>query len=1180
MNNYQLDKHMVIEASAGTGKTYTITKIIAKIIRENAANPENIVVVTYTEKAAGELKDRIFKEFKDSFEDSTDPVEKMRFENGIKNIDEMMISTIHGFCNSLISEFAFENGEQFQSTIADDSVLLPKILHTYMRKKWFDIYDGTLPDLLKISGFSDKPEDFENTVIKIANNIYSLADSDTLKFTPDKMTPEEMKNKYKEAIVMIGNLKGYRESIKASSVLEVSTAIIVGIKNAILKPISSILHTDADDVSILELIASLNSQIKELKKRINLKRPSKEETDEDREIYKIIVDISTVLNQITGGLIINTALELVREVRQHKKEAGLISFNDMLVLVDNALRNNPDFLKHLGKKYKFGLVDEFQDTDSVQWSIFKQLFLESHTNNKLFVIGDPKQAIYAFRNADIFTYFKAVRQILDENHGVKFVLDTNYRSTQCVVDGYNKMFAADNFFINKDIIYENVNHCPPEKIKVLPDKPELGVNIYKMAVTEGRKRIVTFRKEYVEFMIEEIKKILSGNSIRLQKNGSGEFSIPDEGDICILTSKNKDSILLEKMLREHGIKTTIYKKAGLYQSDEAKSLFLLFDALTQMNSRGKYKKVLMSDFFGISASDIEKYDFEELENIAYDYMTELKVLADKREWIEFFNRILERTAIIYRTIKEHPESAERKSANYYQLSELLEDQVFTNRLDLRGLRDYLHSLINSVVKAEMETDLHRLETEDKKVQIMTIHTSKGLEFPIVFIYGALNSPNSKNSSYWTYHDDDKYIVYDVLKDDKEMLSETESIKERFDSERSEELRRLFYVAITRAQAMIYIPIIEKCQKKNEGKNGKISTEFKGSTDPTCPAETFLYDAVMQNDSVIEGVTLYTKDIAEKYKTKDNGEENEGFIKNKNDNNRSYFMGNVEIDERKPLFYNLKPEDFERFFTIQSYTSIDRKSRFDRKDENGASHFEYESLAKRKKNETYTENDSGEIEVAELPSGSVTGNLLHAILEKIDYTKDVTATDEVIVRSVERYYGEKRKEVKEQFCKLSASIINSVLNTILPEINIKIKDLTLENRKNEMEFYLKLDDEGQCFINGFIDMVYRYNGKYYILDWKSNRLNSYRGKQFIDDVRKHYELQYNIYHLAVVDWLKSVFKERFDYEKDFGGIVYIYMRGLAVENDGVFFEKGDYEHYLSLRESLSDTAAKCGFIKVK
>ena len=1153
MNKYQLDKHMVIEASAGTGKTYTITKLISAIIREDRSKPENIVVVTYTEKAAGELKERISKEFNEAYSSSTNLKEKKLLENAIKKIDDMMISTIHGFCNSLIAEFSFENGEQFQCSLVDDSVLLPKILHSYMRKEWFTSFKTRLPEIVRVSHFISDPSGFENRIVSLANSIYSIADSENCMFNPKRMSADEIIALYDSALQKINGLRSFRDEIMTSS-RAAANKTVMKIKKNILSPLARVLSSPATDAEIIGLLATLS--LHELQGRMKVK--SKDETQSDKEVYQILLDINSTLESINAGLIIYTVLELIEKVKHHKKEAGLISFNDMLVTVNNALKKNPEFLLFLQQKYTFGLVDEFQDTDSVQWSIFKQIFLDSHTNNKLFVIGDPKQAIYAFRNADVFTYFTATKEIADIYNGKREVLDTNYRSTESVVSGYNAIFSSDSYFINEHIQYENVNACEQDKIKAIPDKPELGFNVFRMSIENSGTKIGTFRNQYKSFIIEEIKKILSGDKIKIKREKTDTMVIPDEGDICILVSKRKDAIIVEKELKKHGINSTIYKKPGLYQSDEANALFILFDALTDIADKGKYKKLLLSDFFKLEPSVIEQNDFEELEKIAHNFVIELKNLSDTKSWTLFFSGILEKTAVIYKTIKNDSANAQRKSANYYQLIELLENEVFQKRLDLRGLRDYLHSLTNNLIRAEMETDLHRLETEDKKVQIMTIHASKGLEFSVVFLYGSLSSSIRTKIDYYVYHDDNNSnIIYDVLKNDTPINENHTTSKACFDKEIAEELRRLYYVAITRAQVMIYIPVIEKLRTED----GKV----KG-TRANCPSEMFLADSLIKNGKVIPGAVEIIAGQTSMYADNTVNEENSPHALSKEIANKEYFIQNVTIDsENNPLFYNLTARQFNRFFTIQSYSSIDRLLKHSNK--KYTNNFEYEPLRKRKNNEVYSENDVDENEILELPSGAVTGNMLHYILETIDYSKDSASTDEIIIKAVDRYYSNRDKKIKNRYAELVATMVNNILQTQLPGTAIRLQNLKSENKKNEMEFYLKLDPEGVCFINGFIDMVYRHEDKYYILDWKSNRLPGYNGASFISDVKNHYKLQYDVYHLAVVEWLQSTMGATFNYEKNFGGIVYIYLRGVNENNEGVFFEKPDFTSYKQLRSEL-------------
>ncbi|MEE1289682.1 MAG: UvrD-helicase domain-containing protein, partial [Spirochaetota bacterium] len=176
IKDLDLGKSGIIEASAGTGKTYTICTIISKIIREGHAEADQIAVVTFTEKAAGELKQRIVKRLEDDLDNAGNKNEADNLKNALAKTDEIRIGTIHGFCNGLLHEFSFENGSPFKLNSNSDPALRERLLNLQIRRDWQTNYGELLPTLLKVSNFIDKPNDFIDDVMKISNKLYAFVD--------------------------------------------------------------------------------------------------------------------------------------------------------------------------------------------------------------------------------------------------------------------------------------------------------------------------------------------------------------------------------------------------------------------------------------------------------------------------------------------------------------------------------------------------------------------------------------------------------------------------------------------------------------------------------------------------------------------------------------------------------------------------------------------------------------------------------------------------------------------------------------------------------------------------------------------------------------------------------------------------------------------------------------------
>lgn len=1114
-----LSKHSVIEASAGTGKTYTITKLINHIIKNDMADPEEILVVTFTEKASGELKSRITKELEDASKDSSlSDKERQRLKFAADNIDRFTINTIHGFCNSLIGEFSFEIGEQFQSAIVDDKAIIKNLFHRYMRKEVFADYGEDASVLLTITDFYYNPAGFEAGILSLTNKVYPLMlDGIDYLVLDGYQTGDTVKSLINEIYSYISLMKSFDISpsdISPDNVWVPKSGVRTSTKEQFTSFVSEIFNlVNNDKLSEIDKVNTLKNSSEQIKNFYNDKRLSLMNEGKAKDFIITAGKTAEIIVRINTVFKLNITKTLIKHIRQFKKEAGSISFNDMLTSVCSAINNNNDFLELIRSKYRFGLVDEFQDTDIIQWNIFKTIFIDGNSG-RLIVIGDPKQAIYAFRNADVHTYLLAREEIREIGYFAN--LDTNFRSTVDIVENYNRIFSCGNYFINDEMNYENVNpNLDSKMLSLIPDENCKGMYLVNInnAANSGSAGV---RRCFINFMADEIKSVIAGK-YRFKRKSDDESGNVLPGDICVLVSARSDADYIQRIFKENGIESTFYKKAALYQSDEALQLLFLLNAVCESKDYSSLGKVLLSDFYSFEPSVLIGENSDEYFRKVSSLVIKLEKYALSQQWPLFFNYLFTETNLHYRMIKSDPLSSERKITNYQHIAENLEEYAHRNRLDIFSLRDYLKSLINQELESESETDLHRLETENSKVQIMTIHASKGLEFPVVFNYGALKGLSYRDDVY-VYHSDKKLHI-DIEK--------REENKEKYKIEKTEELRRLHYVALTRPVAALYIPIVTGAKKQANYAESFLKTSFIDSDG--------VADDFRDNEISVNACEYYTSAVSEKFSVSEIGS----------------VEGKTEYSAEEGVLYNnFTAADFNRYFTIQSFTSIHRHESM-----NGN---KTEFTQKKKIYENY-EKDADD--VSGLPGGATTGNMLHQMLEKLDYSEDIKPDNEVIKRNVRRYYGSLKEDILERYDELSAAVIKRVLNTHLKEAGIAIGGLKEEDRIHESEFYLK---SGIHYINGLIDMVFRKDGKYYILDWKSNKLDYFSGELFNKAVEETYGMQFEIYQLAFIQYLQSVMGKSFDYDKHFGGVYYIYLRGLK-ENDesGIYYSKPDYEKYKKL-----------------
>ena len=468
-------------------------------------------------------------------------------------------------------------------------------------------------------------------------------------------------------------------------------------------------------------------------------------------------------------------------------------------------------IQTLRAKYKIAFVDEFQDTDPVQWRIFKRLFLDHSIGsyeNLLFLIGDPKQAIYSFRGADVYAYLEARNEMERLSGPVgpnciplqpTGVQSRNLlrRSMICLAgtNGSRGMSRPD--------LLRSVIKAPDRRMKPicrpfwLPIAPSGRCSMWLIFVERHHPGKPNPSWPGLLRGKSDIWLIVEVSKFRDQKRGD---PVPLILAISAYLVRGKpDAFFLEPELTDLAIPYSFYKKPGLFLSDEALYLSLMFHAVFDPGSIPDVKKALLTPFFTCEPNDLFAYEALPVSHPLKKLLLDWHDLARNRKWGLLFQSLMEDSGLLSREAESR--DWDRKYTNYHQIFEHLEAVAYRNNLDFRGLSALLDSYRKQTVGAEGDADIHQIETEAQKVQIMTMHVSKGLQFPVVFIAGGLTQPFADD--YHVYHD------YDPANPDAGIhkvidLSRTYG-REQHDREKNDEDKRLYYVALTRAQFKLYLP---------------------------------------------------------------------------------------------------------------------------------------------------------------------------------------------------------------------------------------------------------------------------------------------------------------------------------------------------------------------------------------
>ncbi len=1124
-----LSSHMVIEASAGTGKTYTIEQIVARLLESGGIDSlDQVLVVTFTEKATGEIKERIRQLLHERKKNSAGHA-AARIQESLDAFDSASIFTIHGFCNRVLQLYSFENNGSLTFSLTDDASVYDIVLKNIIRG-WHKEFGPGLEDMLKVSGFPDVKRDQSGWM----SLVLAMAE----KFTPeagDVLLPSasgdliaEMKRIVAPCAQVLAELDPLigptgEEHPPVSRFAEQYLSLNIN-KNSINKRLRGFINPLVELVSISRRGELSPYSLLLFKKTLEtgdegfrelMESGKKEELDFKDALPSLprVVQLadelcSLIPLSIESSLTVSTIHSVLEHAARFKRERGLISYKDMISLVEKGTHDPEGPLCiELRRKYRYAIVDEFQDTDMLQWSLFRNVFLEGK-GNRLIVVGDPKQAIYGFRGADVYAYHTAKSEMLRRGANYYSLAD-NWRSSRNLVSSFNRLFRPGNWFTDQAIEYRDVEY--PESRSASAS----GVDSRLVVVDMGESTATEARYRYCRFMAREIRALLAAGIEHKQ--------------IAVLIRSWNEAHAVETGLRREGVRFSYYKREGLFQSRAALEIRCVLEAVADPTGHRAVRRALITRFFGIAVESLAGYEALGENHPVTLALFRWHTFAAEKRWSALFHSLVHESGLSLRVMQD--KDGERALTDFYHILEFLSVQANSSKQDIRWIIKKLDSLISGSRGGDDAVNYHRPEQEDPGVQIMTVHASKGLQFPVVFIAGGFSRP--KPAAVPQFHDRGRRCF--------DLAGEAES-RERHNREQRWEDERLFYVALTRAGEVLYVPrfMPTSSAKRTAGMLG----EWLATALDSCSAselirvnglnitENMREAACVANASIVGIDSSCVQDLLE--------EKNESFL------------------ARKVM--------------VESFSSI--KSREDE----GYVRAEKFSFGERVKDEDDEPRDSDEDihpEVSDdpLPGGAAIGTVFHEIFERIDFSAVMDAdgpahlkkNNEVARIVKEALDAHLPVRNRDQFELIGDSIIRVVWNTLRTDINGSGLVLgRLKRRVHEMGFYLPVADSTvrvpdmgseQGYLKGFIDMAFEHEGKYFILDWKSNIINDGYGKESLarSMEESRYDLQYQIYAASFLRMLRQIIAG-FDYGRHFGGIYYLFIRGIdpGMPGRGVYF----------------------------
>lgn len=1187
----------LIEASAGTGKTYTIAALYLRLVLTHGGErtvhgrpltPPEILVVTFTNAATQELRDRIRSRLteataffrngcagdaylhalrsdipQDAWLDSA-----LVLDQAAQWMDEAAIYTIHSWSQRMLRQHAFDSGSLFDLELEpDDHDLLEEAACDYWRCHFYPQSAEDLTELFDLIKCAT-PQDLLGKVRPLFNAPSSPADE------PFAMLEQRRKAIEAARQIWAADFDSGIERIRIAH----ADKTLNGNKYrraSLEKWLDQLTCWVRQDGPLLDKKTREKLSYSGLKAGL-----CKNKSVPEHPAYEAFDQLNAQLEtlKVDSALFNHAAQDIHQRFRREKQRRGQMGYDDLLTRLNDALQKpqGDRLAQVIRQQFPVALIDEFQDTDPVQYAAFSKIYL-GRPETGLFMIGDPKQAIYAFRGADIHTYLNA-RQASAGNH---YTLGKNYRSTHGMVQSINQMFktAAGHphgaFLFDDQIPFDPVDvqgrkgqfqvHAKPSKSMHwwhLPQDgpvPKTGDQGYLSRMAEA------FASEIVRLLI--LAQCHPPQAGFLESNGEMTALCP--ADMAILVRDGNEARTIRRALDKRNLRSVyLSDRDSIFASNEAKEMLHLLRACSEPKQERLLKAALATSILELPMTRLDNLNQDEVAwETEVDRFCRYQRIWQQQGVLPMIRALLQEFGVPARLMPNS--GGERALTNLLHLAELL--QAESTGLDgTPALIRWLAEMIRQPGSGSDEQIL-RLESDEELIRVITIHKSKGLEYPLVFLpfICSYRQVTQRNAPMVKYHDEQGRLKL-IQNPDTEDLA-------RADRERLAEDLRLLYVAVTRAQFACWLGIGVMGRSTQKGENSNLHRSGLGyllSADAPIPTVNVI-DRLAQSKGDCEDIAIapLPEPDDEKYKPR---------------------QEQVEISQARKVTRQV-PSDW----WIASYSAILDGAGVtspvypqdsDPKTPPDAANSAVEDQLQEVKMEmpAPAQSPAADRSIHHFPRGPGPGTFLHGLLE--------WAADEGFDTSAD---GPQRVYDKlQEFCSprgwdewadMLSDWFQRLLHTpiVLPEDQgaVSLADLKAGDFQPELEFLFAahqvdtrtLDDAVTAAIvpgiarprlhsinvngmlKGFIDLAFCHQGRFYVMDYKSNYLGenkqAYGADAMAEAMLKHrYDLQYVLYTLAMHRLLKTRLPD-YNYQRDMGGAIYVFLRGVNTDDGrGVFVDK--------------------------
>jgi exodeoxyribonuclease V beta subunit len=1193
----------LIEASAGTGKTWTICGLYLRLLLERQFTVQQILVVTFTNAATAELRERIRTRILELLGflngatlGETDPFIRRlsgdilqrglsrqdltaRLELALSSFDEAAIFTIHGFCQRALADNPFAAGLPMRTELVEsDQDLLMEAVYDFWRRHV--AHESITPEFVRyIQAKGDTPKVYAELLKRhlakpLARHIWPAA-------LHDPPMPESLLHRpYREA-----RTHWLTHKAQITTLLNAELSSLNGNTYKAASLLDAALHWDElcrDD----DPLAKIGDKARLFRDSVLADKTKKKCITPSHAFFAHAEAYLAQREELEQSLFLARCRLLERlfaegssQLQTLKRSRQVVAFNDMLANVHERLEH-PDYpwlSEAIRARFPAALIDEFQDTDPLQLAIFRKIYDTDYS--LVFLVGDPKQAIYSFRHADLHSYLRATRWA-----DRQWSLTDNQRSSRPLLAGLNSLFGSNaGAFVLPEVRYRRVEYgTKPRAVFLDGSEARAPLQLWRLPDAGGGLPKVRAKQAAVEATAAEIARLLQA-SLDGRITLDGRALRP--GDIAVLVRSRSLGGEVKRALASLSVGAVELSRDSIFGSPEAQDWETVLTAIASPTRDALLRAALATGIFGCDAQQIERIAASEtlLPRWILQFM-EYHDLWVNQGFGVMYRQLFTDQAVAKRLLGRT--DGERRLTNCLHVAEELQ-QAAESHPSPEALLRYFKAAQEE--ENPIDTAQLRLESDQNLVQIVTIHACKGLEYPIVFcpfLCDGGTKFGGGGPEGLEYHDRQLLPVIDFNrydKDDPALLA----IKAKIKAEQAAEMVRLMYVALTRAVHRCYLVIgpYQTWSPKDECARSMLNWLVAGSG--SSPGDWFDsklstqdLDAAWTAVAAASGGALVIDPLPT--------------------------LPRVPLQQATSdattLTTPAPPGNIATGWRLSSYSGLSYGAR----SEPAAGDHDARTIGTPAWG--LPPADSPLDDIFRFPRGPDAGDCIHAVFENIDFTDrrgwERAITDALMSHPQSRI---------DDPASLTASTLSRMLLHLVEDVGtatlrpgLQLASVPMNRRLTELEFNLPvphlsagalntaLKQMGyevpsltfgalEGYLKGFIDLVFEHQGQYFILDWKSNHLGytamDYGGAPLARAMADHgYHLQYLLYALALDRYLQLRVPS-YRYDTHFGGVLYLFVRGVRPtwlrvgdEAPGVFFHRPAAETIRALNQLLGSPSA--------